>query len=255
MGTIIPFYVRDRRPLMRHNKPMRRDWIEDCLKHLGKTKSEFGRALGLPPPRITEIIQGTRQIQSGEILPAARFLHLPVAVVLERAQTEPDNKPRLEHVPGLDPIYIKGEVRAGHWTSAQETPRDEQEHIYAPAPTHIYPGLYGLKVVGPSMDKLFPDGTILMVAPIYEYFGAIKTGLFVIVQRTRGGQFETTVKQLEIADGQYWLWPRSKHPEFQSPIEVPAPEDWHTHLPAAGAQEGIAIIAVVVGSYRPELAV
>ncbi|KKL72777.1 hypothetical protein LCGC14_2081540 [marine sediment metagenome] len=253
MAIIIPFYVRDRRAPMRHNKPMGREWIEDCLKHLGKTKSEFGKALGVPPPRITEIIQGTRRIQPGEVVPAARFLHLPVAVVLERASAEPENEPRLEHVPGLDPIYIKGEVRAGHWSQAQEFPADEQEHFYAPAPTHLYPGLYALRVVGPSMDIIFPDKTILMVAPLHEYFGPIETGLFVIAQRVHDGLFETTVKQLEIIDGRYWLWPKSTRPEFISPIEIPPPEDWDTQPPTAGVAEGIYIIAVVVGSYRSEI--
>ena len=56
------------------NPSMKRLWIEDQLKQIGKSKTDLAKALRLAPPRVTEILQGTRRIQAKEIVPLAVFL-------------------------------------------------------------------------------------------------------------------------------------------------------------------------------------
>ena len=74
----------------------------------------------------------------------------------------------------------------------------------------------------------------------------LRSGQRVIVERHRtDGTIEATVKEYMLSDdGRQWLVPRSNQPEFQMPI------------PANDPGEGVAevrVVAVVVGSYRPEL--
>lgn len=54
-------------------------WIKDRLKGLrakGKNQTGLGRALGLEPARVTEIIQGNRQIKIPEIPKLAEYLEM-----------------------------------------------------------------------------------------------------------------------------------------------------------------------------------
>jgi len=63
---------------------MDRMWIAERLREIGRTKSQLGAALSLPPSRISEIISGRRQIQSHEISILALFLKLDIEVVVHR---------------------------------------------------------------------------------------------------------------------------------------------------------------------------
>jgi len=63
-------------------------WIEEKLKGLKKKKSDLGAALGLPPSRITDILKGTRQIQSHEVTPLSQFLKMDVNTILHNLDKE-----------------------------------------------------------------------------------------------------------------------------------------------------------------------
>jgi len=79
---------------------MERKWIEQRLADLGKTKKGLAEHLGVAPPRVNEIIRHERDIQADEIIPLARFMELPVMVVMARlfpGQVEP----------GAEPAHIK----------------------------------------------------------------------------------------------------------------------------------------------------
>ena len=234
---------------MARETPRKRHWLEDALTDRGFTRRELAQHLGLQPPRITEMIKGERQIKPDEIAGIADFLGIPRTLVLDLA-TNRDQTFRLQPIAGKRPILKKGRVAAGVWLEQWELPVDEQEPIYAPAPSDKYPGLYALVVEGPSMNQRFPEGTTLIVAPFREYSGPLQTGLYVICQRQRGVEFETTVKELVIEDERYWLWPRSTHPDFQQPLEVGSPSDWHEEF---DTDVEIVIIGVVVAVYQDVL--
>ena len=234
---------------MRQNAVMGTSWIENRLAERGKSKTALGKALGLPPPRVTELLNGKRQIQLDELMPMAKFLEMPVAAVMEIVHMDSEDLEK-EHSPGSDPIYMEGVVEADVWFEEPEFPPPVPEFIFAPAPTEKYFGLYGLLVRGDSMNKIYMPGTILMVVPKSEYFDPYRSGLKVICRRWEDGRFETTVKELEIKDDRYWLWPRSDHPEHQRPIEISPPHSWRL-TPDKGPEYNV--IAVVVGSYRSEL--
>ncbi len=151
--------------------------------------------------------------------------------------------------PDIINIYVHGIVQAGHWAPANEEPFEDWKQISLPRPD-THEGHFGLKVKGPSMNKVYPEGTILVCVPIHLFNHDLTQGEHVIVQRFDGDYVEATVKELQYDDnGQIWLWPRSDHPEYQTPIKLPKNSDKHEdHEHNSGEQ--IHVTAVVVADYR-----
>jgi transcriptional regulator with XRE-family HTH domain len=154
----------------------------------------------------------------------------------------------VESVPNstlLNRFEVRGVVAAGVWAAAYELP--EEERAFYSGGTHVDApegARFGLVAKGASMNLVYPSGTILDCVQI-EAFGQLKSGSRVIVERRRyDGDVEATVKEYVIGeDGREWLVPRSSDPAFQTAISAndPGPEI-----------SEIKVIAVVVGSYRPE---
>lgn len=139
-------------------------------------------------------------------------------------------------------VMVCGDVQAGAWREALQWP--EEDWYEAPVPDDPrYAGVrrFALEVRGASMNRVYPDGTILICVNPAEAEMAPKPGQRVIVQRrSPEGLIEATVKELQQDEaGGYWLWPRSDHPEHQTPIRVDDGEEAE-------------ITGLVIGSYRPE---
>lgn len=149
---------------------------------------------------------------------------------------------------GFEPLgprlFVKGVVAAGQWADAFELPEDEwQTFTGRPDVTADIRHRFGLRLIGPSMNEVYPEGSIVECVSVFGT-AEITPGKRVVILRTRvDGRVEATVKELqEDSDGRLWAVPRSTNPAFRA-ISLTEPE------------EGIAetrIIAVVVASYRPE---
>lgn len=221
-------------------------WIEERLEELGKPKQGLAQAIGVAPPRIPEIIRGARVIKASEIPALARYLELDPGYVLLRIVGTADIAPA--ELPFIQ-LEIRGAVQAGHWAAAIEWPRDDWETVAVPRPDG-HTRYFGLRVLGPSMNQVYPEGTILVCVPIGEYHHALQDGDHVIVQRRDAAtdMLEGTVKELRHdAAGRAWLWPRSDHPEHQAPLELPRAQS--SQYDNAGSRD-IEIIGVVVADYR-----
>lgn len=82
--------------------------------------------------------------------------------------------------------------------------------------------LYAAETRGPSMNKRWPEGTVVVFTNVEETGEMPTKGRRYVVERRRlGGDAEHTVKLLvQDADGKYWLMPESDDPRFQAPISV-----------------------------------
>lgn len=136
-------------------------------------------------------------------------------------------------------IPVLGEVAAGLWREVMpKTALDAESHISLDVDGYERTKLYALRVVGTSMDKFYPEGRFLVVAPAAE--AGVRDGDHVIVERSRAGLIETTVKELVVDSGRLVLWPRSNDPAHQTPIIILNHED---------DQDGPRIVGVVVADY------
>ena len=185
---------------------------------------------------------GTRDFDADQAKKYARAFRVSAAWLLGLTNEDDDDEQFL--VPGPT-LFIKGEVRGGYFAEAWEVQEDEWERytgradISAPARKR-----FGLRVVGDSMNEVYPPGTILDCVS-RDPFDEIPNGKRVIVRRKRlGDGIETTVKEyFRDEAGIEWLVPRSRNPAFQAPFRCDQPgEDI----------EAIEVIAIVVASIQPE---
>lgn len=147
----------------------------------------------------------------------------------------------------LDSVDVVGAVQAGVWSEALEWP--EVDWYRAPvARDRRYAAYrqYGLEVRGPSMNELYPHGSIVVCVKLLDIGRDPKPSERVIVQRHSHEGFEATIKELRIDDEKrFWLWPRSNDPNFQQPWRLPLNDEDRD-------SEEISVVALVIGSYRPE---
>lgn len=148
---------------------------------------------------------------------------------------------------GTERVTVIGRVQAGLFAEANELPLEDQFDIDVPLdPRYQRLPKRALKVVGSSMNLVYPEGSFVVVISPFELGIGYqhRNGQKVVVQRRdRLGMYEATVKEfVRDASGRPYLWPRSDDPQFQTPWPYPEGEE----------DAEVAIVAVVVGSYRPE---
>ncbi len=150
-------------------------------------------------------------------------------------------------------IEVCGEVQAGVWKEAQEWPLSDRYNITIPQ-DGAYPGIkrYGLMVKGQSMNKVFQEGSVVIVINFADIGRCPRNGDYVVaMQRSDvSDSFEATVKAVQVKEsGQMVLWPQSTEPDFQSPMVLPSPDTVVCH--SAAESPNVTILALVVGSYMP----
>lgn len=239
------------------NNGMRNKWLKDRLDELGKSQAGLGRAMDLPRSRITDILNGVRRVTAQESHQMAGYLEWPIQKVLVLL-SDPSALP-LNLDPqriGLTRIPVIGAVEAGLWREALEyVPDDDQPFVDVP-PDARYPQArrFALQVRGPSMNLVYPEGSHVIVIPAMDLGEGWQAGdgQRVIVQRTNDdGGYEATVKEYKLgADGTAWLWPRSDHPSFQQPWQVP--DNWDGNGDFDEHTDNLRITGLVVQSLRNE---
>jgi len=169
----------------------------------------------------------------------------------------------------LSRVNVIGAVQGGAWVEAIEWDPGEWWDVTIPADDR-FPGInrFGLLVRGDSMDRLYPDGTIVIVVRFNDLGRTPEAGEKVVVlhRSEDGGEFEATIKEYQVdAQGRRLLWPRSSDPNFQTPFILPAGDlvlaEGTERLPriarasntedAAGVPD-LMVAGLVVGMYRRE---
>lgn len=64
-------------------------WLRQRLHQIEKSPAEFARWLGIPPPRVYEMLKDRRRLQQGEIVKAAQFLGISESEILALAEGRP----------------------------------------------------------------------------------------------------------------------------------------------------------------------
>jgi SOS-response transcriptional repressor LexA len=198
-----------------------------------ETAKAAADAIGIPTATYTQHENGTRGLPAGKArLYAHAFGVTPEWLLYGRGEATigPEAILPARRVP------VRGVVQAGAWSEVgvEEAPID---WTYFEAKEYQRAQLFALDVRGPSMNRVFPDGSRVICAQPHE--AGVRDGDYVAVRRARAGLVETTLKQLVVeANGELMLYPRSSDPAHQSPLRLERSPD---------SQEGPEIIGVVVG--------
>lgn len=148
--------------------------------------------------------------------------------------------------PAVNRMMVVGQVAAGVWRESAELSADEQYEVEVQPPLIPNVDRFGLEVDGLSMDRIFPNNSILECITPYNGAG-IKPmpGDLVIVQRKQGSLCETTCKRLVLRDdGNFELHAESSKEEFAEPIFLGKPQADHF------GDDEIQIIGIVLRSYQ-----
>lgn len=179
-------------------------------------------AAGLNPGALRQIRKGrTRSLTGDNLLKLAEALKVPMDWLVGRI----DERAWIESTEAgsFDLVDVVGSVQAGAWREAEEYGYAEIERITVPIDDRYkFIKRRGLKVVGNSMDLVYPEGSIIFCVRFQDLNRPPRSGEKVLIQRRRdyGSLYETTVKQLIIKTDAIFLEPRSSDPRHK-PIILP----------------------------------
>lgn len=120
-------------------------------------------------------------------------------------------------------IPVIAYVQAGEWAESWEW--EEEDRYEVPVtqdPLFENFRLIGVETRGPSMNRVYPEGTVLILTDYSETGEDLIIGKRYVVERERAdGLREATVKTLwKDENGRMWLIPESSDPRYQQPIAL-----------------------------------
>ena len=139
-------------------------------------------------------------------------------------------------------VPILGTVAAGIWQEIDAALDEPDGFIpYMPTLKHSQDSYFALVVRGKSMNKLFPDGSVLMCLDVAKSGIQIMENDIAIVERRKeqDGLREVTAKRVRRNGNNLELWPESTEMQFQTPLII---NDSNKDV-------DVCIIARVVGVY------
>lgn len=217
-----------------------REFLRKALEKTGWTPYRLAKEAGVAPTTISrplnnEAFKFILKLDTAAKIAKAAGMEMPVML---------NETASVDLVPIRGSIPLIGEVRAGSW---EEIPEDPVVREWLPMDIPEYAGaaLFALRVVGRSMDLVYPDGTTVIVCPPAE--AGVREGDRVVVRRyDRAGRAETTLKEVgRDAAGQIVLLPKSSDPAHQQTIAFPVDRD-------EAVDEGYTVIGVVIAHYKTE---
>lgn len=200
------------------------------------TAADAARALGEHPQNVRDHEANRRGVSPEKAEAYARLYKVPPAlIVFGEGSTHESGVAQNDDV---RLVGVIGEVRAGMFAPVPDDEPTPWELVPVSLPEYKRAHLFALNVVGRSMDKYYPDGSVVVVCPTAE--AGVRVGDHVVVRQWRGGMAETTLKEVVAVPGGVELWPRSSDPAYQTPIRL---------MTDRASDEGAEIIGVVVGSF------
>lgn len=194
------------------------NWVISALKHSGLSQAELARELTANykwadnRSILNKIITGDRGLAANEMIDISMATGYPVpGLGVEEEQ------------PKIRKVIVAAYIQAGNWADTWEWDEQDQYPVFIPDdPMYRHFKLYGAEARGPSMNKRYPEGTVLVFAAVEETKEEPIAGKRYVVERRRPtGEREHTVKLLYVDDqGKHWLMPESTDPRFQSAISV-----------------------------------
>lgn len=164
-------------------------WIKDRMKAMGITQGALATALGLPQPRISEIVGGRRRVYAEEAAIIANVLKMPQSEVLTLLSA----KGETELSPTMRPIQT---VPVISWVQAGEMAEISDPYPVGDADRWITiddnrETLIALEVRGTSINRVVPPGNVIIVD--YADTDLAPGKLYAI----RNGENEGTVKRFK----------------------------------------------------------
>ena len=184
--------------------------IKALRKQRGLSQQDVADRLGMHLTNYNRLENAKTRLAADKLDRLAKvFMVDPVAIIAD--------------LPNTRAVRVVGAVQAGVFAESWELPEEDQHTVLIPDDaTFRGMQLHAAETRGPSMDKVYPEGTVIVFT---DYIGRGEAPIFgkrYIVERERSdGLREHTVKTLwRDAAGKAWLIPESTDPLFQQPIAL-----------------------------------
>jgi transcriptional regulator with XRE-family HTH domain len=206
----------DEKFVTRYPSRMLSEWLRNAMKAAGMSQAQLAReltdALGRSIDRaaVNKMLSNGRKISADELVAITRILNTD-------APSDPAHP-----APDLRTVTVAAHVQAGYWSESWEWPDEDQYQVAVPNDEHLKPfRLYAAETRGPSMNRRWPEGTVVVFTNAAETLESPVLGKRYVVERRRSGETEHTVKLLhKDENGRLWLVPESTDPLHQQPIPV-----------------------------------
>lgn len=207
------------------------------------TAADAARALGVALPTYYSHENGTSGLRVSVAEKYAKKFKVSLDWLLTgRGEMSTDGLVPYEiEVAGLP---LLGNIQAGHWLETSDAHEGANPEMVAIVRDQRFPHAkqYALRVVGDSMDRDYPDGSIVTCVDFADSGLELAEGMLVHVERQRaGGQLvEITLKAVERRKGILCLVPHSSNPKHQA-------------FPLRNSSSDTEVIArgIVVGGWKP----
>lgn len=205
-------------------------WIKVALKDRGLKSKDVANALSIPPPRVTDIFQGRREVQSDEIVPLAGLLGLSTKSLLAsldaREWIDMGADEQAVQLSILGAITGTGDM--------QDLPDDYPVHtVPVPPDASTNDGLQCYVMGDDSLDQEIKPGALMIAGDIRLHSYAIVPNSFYLVRLPGGGLI---VRQLMRSDsGEMWMVPRptKPNPAYESYVYSMLSADMEQKKPTA----------------------
>jgi transcriptional regulator with XRE-family HTH domain len=142
-------------------------------------------------------------------------------------------------------LPVRYQVQAGAWLEVDDMMQARIKGPPVAADERFPVNAQWLEMVrGDSVDLYFPEGSFVHVVDAIEIGYVARDEDFVVVDRKReqGGLAERSLKQIAKKGRKIELWPRSRNPKWQSPLN---------YADRSGDETTVEIAALVLGGYLP----
>lgn len=191
--------------------------IADLRTSLGMTQVEFAKAIPVPQSTVSKWELAKQKPKGEHMLAMAKLAGKEINELFGLGEGPQQFGRR---------VQVVGALAAGDWREALEWPHDDRYDVTAPLPPkYDSVPVQAFEVRGDSMNKMYPDGSIVYVAPIHSMPDSPRSGdIVAVMRRDDVGLIEATLKEYVIdGEGKKWLVPRSTSLEHQAPINYLAP--------------------------------
>ena len=215
-------------------RPPLKTRVQRRLQELGITAAEATRRGKLSRTLIYDILDGRKEnVRADNAAKLAQALDADVDF-LSGTQAEPRRmdgyRRSLDGARDIRMVRVVGDVAAGVWNESTafgvyDPDLPSEFDAYPPVPVvpdPRYKGLaqFAVRVVGPSINRVIPDGYFAVCVPYWDARSAIQDGDLVVIERIRGGLHESTIKRVRRDKGGWVLHPESTDKRYQEPVAL-----------------------------------
>jgi transcriptional regulator with XRE-family HTH domain len=189
--------------------------IKALMRERGLSREDVAEGIGVHPVTVSKLINGKMKLTTEYLQKFGNLFNVPPEQIIA-----PPSSTRI--------VKVRGPLQAGHWAESVEWDEDDWYDVAIPDdPALRSVPLYAGETRGPSMDKRYPERTVLVFAHVEDTHEPLMVGKRYVVERERpDGLREATVKQLWADEnGRMWLLPESTDPRFQQPIPIEGGEN------------------------------